>query len=172
MDPMARSRIVFSKDDLQDLPEDWRAEIIEGDLILLPSPHVWHQGLVTRVYHLLIKHLGEEELDRVLVAPLDVVLDDHNVLQPDILVLPEGTKLEPPPWTMPRPIWVCDVLSPSTERRDRGIRLRVYARFGVREAWLVDLATGERKVRQGGEAATSTVLPGFSVASEALFSAR
>jgi len=112
VEPMARGKIRFTRKDLAQLPEDWRAELIEGDLVMLPAPDPSHQ--------------------------MDIVIDDESVLQPDILLLPEGTRPARRPWVIPPPIWVAEVLSPTTAMRDCGVKLTLYARRGVREAWIVD----------------------------------
>jgi Uma2 family endonuclease len=71
------------------------------------------------------------------------------------------------------------VLSPSTAKRDRGVKIRLYAAAGVREAWLVDpdavtievfdLGTGQRRLLAKGEHAVSKAVPGFSVDVTRLF---
>ena len=129
-------RVVFTKADLADIPEHQRAEIIEGDLVMIPAPNASHQMLMLRIARALQDHV--EPVERVLVAPFDVEFDDYNVLQPDVLVLPEGTKPQLHPWQPPQPIWVAEIISPSTAKRDRGVKLRIYQRFGISEAWIVD----------------------------------
>ncbi|MHC4575942.1 MAG: Uma2 family endonuclease [Planctomycetota bacterium] len=135
---MARSRIRFSRKDLEQLPEDWRAELIEGDLVMLPSPDPSHQLLVGELFGALRDHLGPGHRGRLLVSPTDVVIDDASVLQPDLLVLPEGARPSRRPWKIPPPIWVAEILSPQTAMRDSGVKLALYARRGVEEAWIVD----------------------------------
>ena len=77
VEPMARIR--FTRRDLEQLPEDWRAELIEGDLVMLPSPDPSHQLLVGELVAALRDHLGPEERPRLLFAPMDVVIDDESV---------------------------------------------------------------------------------------------
>jgi Uma2 family endonuclease len=77
------------------------------------------------------------------------------------------------------PAWVAEILSPSTAKRDRGVKIRLYAAAGVREAWLVDpetetvevvdLATMARRTFPKGERAASVAIPGFGVDVAALF---
>ena len=168
----------FTRKDLEQLPEDWRAELIEGELVMLASPDPSHQLLVRELVRLLDIHL-EPERGRILMAPTDVVIDDESVLQPDVLVLPEGTKPTKRPWKIPAPIWIAEVLSPSTASRDQNTKLTLYARLGVKEAWVVDpdaehiivhdLAT--RKKRLCDKTATSQVIGGFELAVEPYFAA-
>jgi hypothetical protein len=78
--PMAKIR--FTRKDLEQLPEDWRAELIEGDLVMLPAPDPSHQLLVSELQRALGDHVGPNERGRVLAAPIDIVIDDESVLQP------------------------------------------------------------------------------------------
>jgi len=172
VEPVANPRVRFTKDDLEQLPEDWRAELLEGDLVMAPAPDGSHQATVRELVLALCAFLGEGR-SRVLIAPTDVVLAEDSVLQPDLLVLPEGTRRRRRPWKIPTPVWVAEVLSPKTAARDRGIKLRLYARHGVKEAWLVDpdvetvevhdLAAGTRQHFAAGDTAESRVLEGVEV---------
>ena len=53
----------------------------------------------------------------------------------DVVVLPKGTKPVGKGWHPPAPVLVAEILSPSTQRYDRGAKLRIYAAAGVKEAW-------------------------------------
>ncbi len=179
MEPVAQRRTLLTADDYAKLPEDLRAELIDGELVMSPSPDPAHQTLVLRLVRALDRHLGPSSDCRLLFAPCDVLLDKHNVLQPDVLVLPEGTQAAPRPWKIPLPVFVIEVISPSTETRDRGVKLERYRARGVQEAWIVDqdektidvldLAAGTSAVCRPGDAARSTALPGFSLDVAKLF---
>ncbi len=129
------SKVRFTRKDSYELPEDWRGELIAGDLVMPPAPDPSHQLLVGRLHLELCKSLPPH---RVLLSPTDVDIDDESVLQPDLLVLPENAKPTKRPWTIPPPIWVAEILSPGTAHRDRGVKLKIYARKGIREAWILD----------------------------------
>jgi Uma2 family endonuclease len=73
----------------------------------------------------------------VFVAPIDVILGLHDVLQPDLVVVDEPASISERAIER-APLLVIEVLSPSTEKRDRGLKLERYAALGVRHAWLVD----------------------------------
>jgi Uma2 family endonuclease len=174
---MPGPRVRFTREDVELLPEHIRAELIEGDLVMMvPAPTPWHQGLAARLNLALTRHFGSGADDRVLGPPLEVVVwrgHDENILQPDVVVLPEGTRATGRGWKLPRPLWVAEVLSPSTEKRDRGVKLRLYALAGIREAWLVDpetetidvhdLASGGSRLFRAGDVAESAAIPGFRV---------
>jgi Uma2 family endonuclease len=75
----------------------------------------------------------------VIYAPLDVILDEHNVLQPDLMFVAQGRRsIIQRRGIFGAPDLVIEIASPGTERRDREQKKELYARFGVREYWLVD----------------------------------
>jgi len=168
-----------TRDDFHAMPEDWRGELVEGELVMAPAPVPYHQHLQLELAFRIRGHLGTRGW-RVLVAPVDVDVDRYNVFQPDIVVLPEDAG---PPrsidWTVPLPIWVIEVLSPSTAMIDRYKKLPKMAGAGVREAWLVaprraeievwDLETGEHSVHGGDEVIRSLTVPGFELALDGSF---
>jgi Uma2 family endonuclease len=144
---------------------------------MLPTPDPSHQLLAQQLFLSLGAHVGPGEQRRLLFAPVDVVIDDESVLQPDVLLLPEGTRPARRPWVIPPPIWVAEVMSPETDRRDRNVKLTLYARHGVEEAWIVDpdrecvvvhdLRAGTDEVCT--EVAESRVIEGFRLEVEPYF---
>lgn len=179
MEPVAGPRTRFTKKDYEQTPEDWRGELIEGDLLVIPAPTRWHQSLIGKLYRILLDHFGDDAPHRILLSPSDVHIDKYNILQPDILVLPAGLRAGSDEWEEALPVWVVEVLSPSTAHRDRGIKLAIYARAGVKEAWLVDpaaeaitvhdLGSGSARTFGSTETAQSPVLDGLSVPVAGLF---
>ncbi len=122
------------------LPQDRnRYEVLEGELYMTPSPSVAHQNVVTELGSMLRQHVSAYGLGKVFVAPLDVVLTETNVLQPDILFLrtgrvpPRGAKN-----VTVAPDLVVEVVSPASVEQDREIKMQVYARHGVPHYWIVD----------------------------------
>jgi Uma2 family endonuclease len=75
-------------------------------------------------------------------APLDIVLSEHNVVQPDLLYFRPERRHVIQDWEATRaaPDLAVEVLSRSTEMRDRGRKMQLLARFGVPEYWIVDPA--------------------------------
>jgi Uma2 family endonuclease len=103
---------------------------------------------------------------------MDVFVDDWNVLQPDVLVIRPEVLAEADTEGPGIPLLVVEVLSPSTARRDRSRKTRIYLRAAVCEVWLVDpsartieLHTTAGVERFAGEArAASAAIPGFTLA--------
>ena len=125
----------LTEDDLAPMPEDGhRYELLDGALLVTPSPNIAHQNCVTNLVGLL---LGARTGGyTVLVAPFDVRLSRLTVLQPDVLVFPTG---ESTPDRLERtPLLVVEVLSPSTRRIDLGAKRLAYQDAGVPAYWLVD----------------------------------
>ena len=112
-------------------------ELIDGAIIMSPAPELEHQDSALNLASFL-KHRATN--GHVYVAPVDVELDEHNVLQPDVLwVAPdsickpfEGKRL------IGAPDFVAEVLSPSSGARDRKKKFRLYEKFGTREYWILD----------------------------------
>lgn len=128
-------------DDLQRMREtrDERLELIEGEIIVTPSPTPMHQLLVHRLAVLLDRTIVESGLGLVLESPLDVFLAAQNVFQPDLIVLlRDRIQLFGSSVVESAPSLAVEVISPSTSAYDHGTKRDVYARFGVPEYWLVD----------------------------------
>lgn len=123
--------------DYHALPDEPRYELIRGRLYRVPSPLLRHQRLVA----LLLRQLDDAAQSTgglALPGPLDVVLADHTVVQPDLLYLsPERLRLARER-VEGAPDLVVEVLSPGSVRRDRGEKLLAYAQAGVAEYWIAD----------------------------------
>jgi Uma2 family endonuclease len=129
----------FTYEDYCLLPEDRRYEVIDGELFLTPAPSLFHQAVSERIGHKIREHLARTSAGVMFYAPCDVVLTPHDVLQPDILVvLTERKAILTEKFVAGAPDLVVEVLSPSTETRDREAKAKRYAAHGVREMWLVD----------------------------------
>jgi Uma2 family endonuclease len=142
---LARHRVSFSE--LQQYPEDGRRyELCDGELIELTAPILLHQLVVGHLFDLL-REYQRAYGGLVVLAPMDVVFDEFNVLEPDLLfVIAERLHvLDVRQHVHVPPDLVVEVLSPSTARRDRGVKMRMYATYGVREYWIVDAE--ERQVQ-------------------------
>jgi Uma2 family endonuclease len=166
------------------LPEDRNQyELIDGELIVTPSPTRRHQEIVGRLYSRLLVYVESQSLGEVYVAPLDTIFNKYTVLQPDILFVSRERLGEVAKERIEgAPDLVVEVLSPSTVDRDRRRKLAVYSQFGVREYWIVDpesrtmelyqrIGEGLQLTRQfsSGETFESQLLSGFRIGVPSLF---
>ena len=103
-----------------------------------PAPNLFHQDITGRVYRILSDHVEKHRLGRVFVAPADVYLSRHNVVQPDVFfVATANLSILADDGAHGAPDLVVEVLSPQSASLEKA-KLRVYARHGVKEQWLVD----------------------------------
>jgi Uma2 family endonuclease len=180
---MPMPKVRHTRADYERLPEGVYAQLIEGELVMSPTPTPWHELLVARFIEELVFFLGRRS-GRVLPSKFEIVAGappDEEIAQPDVAVLPPGTRPQGRSWRPPAPVLVAEILSPSTATYDRGAKLRIYAAADVREAWLLDpadetieihdLASGERRAFARGDAAESRAVPGFRVDVAAFFAA-
>jgi Uma2 family endonuclease len=123
------------------LDDDQRYEIIDGELLMAPAPDTWHQDWSRELFHLIDKHVRSRKLGRVYYAPVDVVLDPENTVQPDLVFIAAAhTGIIQRRAIFGTPDLLVELLSPSSVRRDRYDKKTLYARFGVREYWIGDPA--------------------------------
>ena len=168
--------ILFTYEDYKTLPETGpRYQIIEGDLIMTPAPPTLHQRISANIEYFLRQHTWQSGEGEVFDAPVDVILSDTDVVQPDILWLQsENRTMVKKEGIFGAPDLVIEVISPSTEAHDRGVKRKLYAKYGVKELWLVDghkkeieiYSIGNRfevpiAVVKGDLPLTSLVLPAF-----------
>ena len=144
--------IKFTVHDYMATSDDERYELIEGELLTPPSPTSEHQLTTKRLLKLLDDFVLENDLGEVWMAPFDVILSEHNVLQPDILFISKEHMAMVTDRVRGAPDLVIEVLSPGSEARDRVVKATVYARYGVREYCLVDPTVRTVEVRTLGQA--------------------
>ena len=128
-------------EDVLRMPDDGnRYEFIGGRLYMTPAPVTRHQRVLARLWSALFRILVDSGRGEVLSAPLLVQFpgtDDR--VQPDLLfVSDERRAIIGEKQVTGAPDLVVEILSPSTAHRDRGIKLDLYARSGVRQYWIAD----------------------------------
>lgn len=134
------ARVILTYDDYAALPDDGRRyELYEGELIMTPSPRPRHQVVIGNLHMLMAEHVRAHGLGQVYLSPIDVILSRITVLQPDLVYI-ERARLEivTERAIEGAPTLVVEVLSPSTDARDRGVKQALYARYGVPFYWIVD----------------------------------
>jgi Uma2 family endonuclease len=139
-------RVSFAE--MQQWPDDGRRyELYDGEVMVVPSPIPRHQRVVANVGEIL-KEYERATGGLVFFAPLDIVLTEYNVVQPDLVFFRHERRhvidmMNP---TRAVPDLAVEVLSRTTEARDRGRKLRLLARFGLPEYWVVDPAANSIEI--------------------------
>ncbi len=129
----------WTREEVLALPDDGnRYELLDGELLVSPSPRPLHQLALDALYDRLQPYVRQHQLGRTLHSPADLDFRSGQLLQPDLFVYPDppGGLRE---WSqIGIPILVVEVLSPSTALHDRNRKRRRYQDFGVPEYWIVD----------------------------------
>ena len=152
-------------------------QLIEGDLVMAPSPSSFHQDILANLLVIIRAYLREHPIGKIYVAPLDTYLSDINVYQPDLLfILKENLSIIEEHGIEGAPDLAIEILSKSSSKYDLGPKRSVYARTGVEELWIIDppkrtlalyrlaenpdtpIATYKAKQKF-----TSTLLPGLTI---------
>jgi len=133
-----RSKLTYR--DYEALPDDGkRYEVIEGELYVSPSPTPRHQFILRNIQWRFLEAFQATGKGEVLFAPIDVVLDEGNVVQPDIVFIrTERAGIIGPKNIQGAPDLVIEILSPNTRRTDTQVKFALYARFNVLHYWIVD----------------------------------
>ncbi|MBI2799348.1 MAG: Uma2 family endonuclease [Gammaproteobacteria bacterium] len=118
--------------------DDTRWELIDGAAYaMLPAPTTRHQTIQLNLAGILLTHFRGKSC-RPFLAPIDVKLSDSDLLQPDLLIVCDPKKIEEKA-IVGAPDLVIEILSPSTETRDRREKKALYERYRVAEYWLVSV---------------------------------
>ena len=135
------TRVTLTYADYAAIPNDGRRyEVHEGELAVTPTPSPRHQQLSRNLLVLLHAYVGRHGLGEVLVAPIDCILDDTTVVQPDLVFVARDRLASISARGIEgAPGLVVEVLSPTTVQIDRGVKAQLYARHGVPCYWIVDL---------------------------------
>ncbi len=133
---MTAEKRKFTYADYQTWPDEERWEIIDGEAYsMTPAPSEKHQRISANIFSALTS-LFKNKPCRTYYAPFDVVLDDFNVVQPDLLVVCDRDKITEAN-IQGAPDLVVEILSPSTKLKDKREKKALYERFGVREYLVV-----------------------------------
>ena len=125
--------------EFKQLPESSEhIELVDGEIVMSPTPKYKHQRLIFPLAQLLdqLTNTGS-----VVVSPMDVYLDNENVVQPDVFWVsgPDSRcQLGEDDYWHGAPDLVVEVLSPGTALRDKTVKFDLYEKCGVREYWLID----------------------------------
>ena len=173
-------------DDYQSFPDDGkRHEIIDGEHYVTPAPNLRHQAISRNLTILIGSFLRDHPLGRLFAAPCDVYLSRFDVVEPDLLFVSSAKNaLFAANGVQGAPDLVIEILSPGTRKTDERTKRDRYARFGVREYWIVDPELETIKVlelgaagyapprecaRERGERVSSPLLPGLEIPLDQVF---
>jgi Uma2 family endonuclease len=163
------------------LPDDGRRhEILDGEHSVNPSPNTKHQMASGAIFAALFSYATSHGLGYVFHAPYDVVLSEHDIVEPDLLFVSTARRaIITDANIQGAPDLVVEILSPSNRGYDERVKYQAYERFGVGEYWIVDpdaetvtvyRRTGGKFVRaESGDPLNTPLLPGFSLELGSIF---
>lgn len=133
----------YTYEDLLQMGEEERYEVINGVLYKIKSPITLHQQIVGELYVQFYKYL-EDKKCKVFISPLDVCLSgiknpkkEYNVVQPDIMVVCDENKITEK-CIKGAPDLIIEVLSKTSRKHDTFIKFNLYQHYGVKEYWIID----------------------------------
>ena len=141
--PAEKERYTFA--DVLTWPDDERAELIDGYPVMMAPPSSTHQEISGALFAQLYNYLEGKQC-RVYAAPFAVRLfeqdgdapeDGDTMVEPDLSVICDRSKIDKR-GCKGAPDLVIEILSPSTRRHDRLVKMGLYQRAGVREYWIVN----------------------------------
>ncbi len=146
MENLAYKTKKYTYQNLLEIDDDKRYELIDGVIYEMSSPSVEHQQVVGEIYVQLYKYLQGKKCT-VFVSPLDVCLSSnwnpkriYNSVQPDIFVVCNKDKITDK-YIKGAPDLVIEVLSDSSRKHDTFVKFNLYQRYGVKEYWIIDIET-------------------------------
>jgi Uma2 family endonuclease len=140
MSTEAKSKTKLTYEDYCCYPDDGRRhEIIDGVHYVNPAPSTYHQHVSKRLQHQLYTQFELAGIGVLYNAPVDVHLTDHDIVQPDLVVILNDKKLIVTPTKVKgAPDLLVEILSPSSIDNDRRLKRNLYESCGISEYWIVD----------------------------------
>jgi len=131
----------FTYSDYLTWDDDKRWELIYGVPRMMAAPTYNHQRILGSIFAEIFHYLKGKKCE-VFLAPCDVRLnhdtEDDIVVQPDLLIVCDPSKLDDIKSCKGAPDMIAEILSPSTGKHDRITKLKLYKDAGVREYWIID----------------------------------
>ena len=171
------------QDYLNNTPPDSHSELLDGEIIMKPGEIIPHQRALLKLGIRVGEFVERRDMGEALFAPMDVVLSNNDVVQPDLLFISrDRMSIITYDNIQGAPDLVVEVLSPYTIQRDLTFKRALYAHRGIKEYWQVDiddrrvtvLLLGDNDyeftaIYGSGDTLTSPVLPGFTLAIDEIF---
>jgi len=159
-------------DDYAAIPSDGKTyQIVDGEVYVTPAPSPLHQRASKRLQRQLEAYFETSGAGEVFNAPIDLILSNHDVTQPDIVVVADKSSITRRGIEAP-PLLIAEVLSPSTEKFDRQVKARRFAALGAPHYWVLDPdqrrlecytnVDGTFVLSAGGEGDAQFVVPVFA----------
>ncbi|HEV8632438.1 MAG TPA: Uma2 family endonuclease [Thermoanaerobaculia bacterium] len=161
-----------------------RHELIDGEHFVTPSPSLRHQVVLQNVFRLVDAFVRERGLGRLFFAPLDVILSESNVVEPDLIYVRQERAEILQDWVRGVPDLLVEIVSAANRRHDEVRKRDLYEERGVEEYWIVDPEVegvkvyrreGERHGRprllslHAADVLTTPLLPGLEISLAAVF---
>lgn len=130
----------YTAEDYYNIPEDIRAELINGEIVYMASPSRIHQKILMELSNLIYNYIKSQKGNcEVYPAPFSVQLWKNKdiVIEPDISVICDKNKLNKR-GCLGAPDWIIEIVSPSNPAHDYIDKLSLYTKASVREYWIVD----------------------------------
>lgn len=132
--PDAINTANYTFKDYLNLPEGSPYQLIEGELVMSPSPNSYHQTISKNMEFSLISYVKANKLGVIFDAPIDVYLEEKNVYQPDIIFISDENKsIIRKKGIVGAPDLVIEILSVSTMGYDEIVKKNIYLESGVKE---------------------------------------
>ncbi|MCS6794397.1 MAG: Uma2 family endonuclease [Raineya sp.] len=123
----------------EDFEENFIYELLNGTIVKRSAPSLLHQSILRKLVHIFEDYLAEKKLGEFFFAPIDVVLDEENLVIPDLVFVFESKKdILKENYIAGIPDLVVEILSPSTARYDRGEKMKLYKKHQVPEYWIIE----------------------------------
>lgn len=179
-----REKIKFTYSDYLIMPNNGKqCQLIEGEFFMSPAPFIFHQKASGNIEDILRAYVKKRNLGEVFYAPTDVVFSKEDVVQPDILFISKDRQhIINKRNIKGAPDLVIEILSKTTKNLDLKIKLKLYARYGVPEYWIVNpdnktidllyLTEDGYKTKarySGDDVLVSEVVPGFKMKLKEVF---
>lgn len=140
-----RKEDIYTIDDIYNLPDGERAELIDGKIYYMAPPNTKHQRLISELHYQIKDYIKRNNGEcEVFPAPFAVFLNenDKNYVEPDISVICDKNKITDKGCNG-APDWIIEIVSPSSKQMDYYKKLFKYRTAGVWEYWVVD---SERRI--------------------------
>jgi len=152
--PQFAQHLKWTYEDFLLFPDDGkRHELIDGEHIMSPSPFTKHQQISRNLLVAFSNFLRKYKLGEIFAAPMDVVLSDTDVVEPDLLfIASEHASIITAKHIMGVPDLVVEIISTGSRKTDEIIKRRLYEQYGVKEYWIIDPELESVKVYRMQEA--------------------